>query len=41
MFRPLPLGRRGKLSKPFPTIRRHAISSVIETASTVASFGDG
>src|SRR5439155_12435292 len=39
--RPLPLGRRSKLSKPFPTIRRHAISSAIETASTVASFGDG
>src|SRR5207237_566907 len=38
---PLPLGRRSKLSKPFPTIRRHAISSAIETASTVASFGDG
>jgi len=39
--RPLPLGRRSKLSKPFPTIRHHAISSAIETASTVASFADG
>src|SRR5207253_6249192 len=37
----LPLGRRSKLSKPFPTIRRHAISSAIEIASTEASFGDG
>jgi len=39
--RSLPLGQRSKLSKPFPTIRRHAISSAIETASMVASFGDG